>query len=102
MESIVKKVVRVIMAIAALLGSLQGAEVVTGVDLAPPYGGVQVSQSDIQSDWVNTGKAASLAGVSRSTIYSWCRSGRVKAAKDQSGRWRIDPSSLPRRGGEGR
>jgi len=45
---------------------------------------------------IDTATAASIAGVSTSTIRTWCRTGAVAAAK--SGRaWRIDPNSLQRR-----
>ena len=93
MERWVKKIVRLIMAVAALLGTLQGVEVATGVDIAPPYR-EGLSQVDIQPDWVGVSEASRLAGVSRSTVYSWCRSRRITAVKDGRGRWRIDPASL--------
>jgi len=45
---------------------------------------------------IDTATAASIAGVSTSTIRTWCRTGAVAATK--SGRaWRIDPNSLQRR-----
>lgn len=45
---------------------------------------------------IDTATAANIAGVSTSTIRTWCRTGAVAATK--SGRaWRIDPNSLQRR-----
>jgi len=64
-----------------------------GADAASEF---RTSSAPPPSCWLDTMTAATALGITDRAVRKMCIEGRIRAAKDRTGAWRIDPKELTR------